>query len=81
MPATSPAIFYHAGCPICVTAERQLAAAIDPAKHAVQVVHLGQAKDRIADARAAGVTSVPALVIDGQVFHINFGATLDAVAG
>lgn len=80
MPAT-PAIFYHAGCPVCLTAERQLATALDPARHTVQVVHLGLAKGEIAAARAAGVTSVPALVIDGQVFHINFGATLDAVAG
>lgn len=76
-----PAIFYHAGCPVCLTAERQLAAALNPAKHAVQVVHLGERKDLIPAARTAGVRSVPALVIDGQVFHINFGASLDAVAG
>jgi glutaredoxin len=80
MPA-STAIFYHAGCPVCVTAERQLAAVLDPAKVAVQVVHLGQDKGKIPAARAAGVVSVPALVLDGQVFHINFGATIDAVAG
>lgn len=80
MPATT-AIFYHAGCPVCISAERQLASAIDPAKHSVQIVHLGQDKGKIAAARAAGVKSVPALVVDGQVFHINFGATLDAVAG
>ncbi|MFM2092683.1 MAG: hypothetical protein RLZZ127_3172 [Planctomycetota bacterium] len=80
MPAAT-AIFYHAGCPVCVTAERQLAAALDPAKVAVKVVHLGQDKGQIPAARAAGVKSVPALVLDGQAFHINFGATLDAVAG
>jgi len=79
--STTTALFYHAGCPVCITAERQLAAALDPARYALQVVHLGERKDQIASARAAGVQSVPALVIDGQVFHINFGATLDAVAG
>ncbi len=79
--STTTAIFYHAGCPVCITAERQLAAALDPSRYALQVVHLGQHKDQIAAARAAGVTSVPALVIDGQAFHINFGASLDAVAG
>ena len=80
MPA-STAIFYHAGCQVCVSAERQLTAALDPAKVAVSVVHLGQDKTKIPAARAAGVQSVPALVLDGQVFHINFGASLDAVAG
>lgn len=79
MPTT--AIFYHAGCPVCLTAERQLVAAIDSAKHTVRTVHLGQDKSQIAVAQAAGVQSVPALVVDGQVFHLNFGATLAAVAG
>ena len=75
------ATFYHAGCPVCIAAERQLASAIDPAKYRLRIVHLGQDKGQIGAARAAGVVSVPAIVMDGQVFHINFGATLDAVAG
>jgi len=33
-------------------------------------------KNRIAEAEAAGVKSVPALVIGGDPFHINFGAAL-----
>jgi hypothetical protein len=77
----SIATFYHAGCPVCITAEQQLAASIDPAKYEVRSVHLGTAKQLIPAARTAGVVSVPALVLDGQVFHINFGASLDAVAG
>ena len=36
---------------------------------------------RIAEAEAAGVTSVPAFVIDGQAYHINFGASLADVKG
>ncbi|HDP88901.1 MAG TPA: thioredoxin family protein [Thioalkalivibrio sp.] len=68
--------FYHAGCPVCVAAEQQLANAIDPARFDIEIVHLGQTKARIAEAEAAGVQSVPALVIDGQAFHINFGAAI-----
>lgn len=70
------AIFYHAGCPVCVAAEQQLVHAIDPARFDVEVVHLGEAKARIAEAEAAGIQSVPALVIAGQPFHINFGAAI-----
>lgn len=70
------AIFYHAGCPVCVTAEQQLADAIDPARFDVEIVHLGEARARIAEAEAVGVKSVPALVIAGQPFHINFGAAI-----
>jgi glutaredoxin len=70
------AIFYHAGCPVCVAAEQQLADAIDPARFEVEVVHLGEARTRISEAEAAGVLSVPALVIAGQPFHINFGAAI-----
>lgn len=33
-------------------------------------------KARLTEAEAAGVKSVPALVIGGQPFHINFGAAL-----
>lgn len=70
------AVFYHAGCPVCVSAERQFVEALDKSSYQVEVVHLGQAKGRIAEAEKAGVKSVPALVMDGQPFHINFGAAL-----
>lgn len=72
------ATFYHAGCPVCVSAEQQFVAALDP-KYQVEVVHLGNDKARIRDAEKAGVKSVPALVIAGTPFHINFGASLEAL--
>jgi glutaredoxin len=72
----SSVIFYHAGCPVCVAAEQQLADAIDPARFDIEIVHLGEARSRIAEAEAVGVKSVPALVIAGQPFHINFGAAI-----
>lgn len=74
------ATFYHAGCPVCVEAEQRVAAALDPKRYEVEVVHLGERKDRLADARAAGVQSVPALVLGGVPFHINHGADLSALA-
>jgi len=72
----SKAVFYHAGCPVCLSAERGLAEALDPNKYEVEVVHLGEQKGRLAEAEAAGVKSVPALVLNGQTYHINFGAPL-----
>jgi len=73
------AIFYHAGCPVCVAAEQRVALALDPTCYQVEIVHLGEQSGRVAEAEAVGVQSVPALVIDGQVFHINFGAPLSAL--
>lgn len=73
------AIFYHAGCPVCATAEQAFVGALDPQRYSVEVVHLGQDKHRIAEARNAGVRSVPALVLNNQVFHINHGADLSAL--
>lgn len=73
------AVFYHAGCPVCVAAERTVAEAMDRSKYDVEIVHLGQHKGRVAEAERAGVKSVPALVINGQPFHINHGADLSAL--
>lgn len=75
------AVFYHAGCPVCVEAEHQVAEALDPARFDVQKVHLGEQKDQIEAAEAAGVKSVPAIVIGGAPFHINFGAPMSALKG
>ncbi len=73
------AIFYHAGCPVCIAAEQGVANALDPAKYDVEIVHLGSDKSRLSEAEAAGVKSVPALVMDGTAFHINFGASIEAL--
>ncbi len=73
------ATFYHAGCPVCVSAERTIAEGLDRAKFDVEIVHLGEQKGRITEAEQAGVKSVPALVLNGQTFHINHGADLSAL--
>ena len=76
---STKATFYHAGCPVCVAAESTVAEGLDRSRFNVEVVHLGESQDRIAEAERAGVKSVPALVIDGQPYHINFGASLSDV--
>lgn len=76
---TSNATFYHAGCPVCVSAENQVLVLIDRDKVNLEVVHFGNAKERIAEAEKLGVKSVPALVIDGNVLHINYGASMEDV--
>jgi hypothetical protein len=73
------ATFYHAGCPVCVAAENQVAGALDPVRYDVEVVHLGLTKARLAEAERAGVKSVPALVLGGAAYHINFGAGIEAL--
>ena len=73
------AIFYHGGCPVCVSAEQMVAEAIDGERFDVEIVHLGESKGRVGEAEAAGVRSVPALVIAGQPYHINFGASIEAL--
>lgn len=75
----STALFYHAGCPVCISAEHLVADALDHSKYDVETVHLGEQPERIAEAEAAGILSVPALLLNGQAFHINFGASLDAL--
>ncbi len=70
------ATFYHAGCPVCVEAEGMVAQAIDRTQYELEIVHFSQHPNRVAEAETAGVQSVPALVLDGQVFHINFGASM-----
>ncbi len=75
------ATFYHAGCPVCVAAEDMVAAAIDRNQYELEIVHFGQKPERIAEAETTGVKSVPALVLDNQVFHINFGASMADVKG
>jgi glutaredoxin len=70
------AIFYHAGCPVCLSAEQRIAEALDPSRYRVEHVHLGEQPQRIDEAARAGIVSVPALLIDGLAFHINHGAAL-----
>jgi len=74
------AVFYHAGCSVCVDAQRRFVGALDPAVYAVEVVHLGETPERLPEAEAMGVKSVPAIVMDGAVYHINHGADLSALS-
>lgn len=73
------AAFYHAGCPVCVAAEDKIIEIIDRNRVDLEIVHLGKTRERIDEAAAAGVKSVPALVLGGAVLHINHGADLSAL--
>jgi len=76
----SRSIFYHAGCPVCLSAEHDIVSLIGEPN--VEIVHLGEDKTRIQEAENAGVKSVPALVTpNGNVLHINFGASMKDVKG
>ncbi|KXK38743.1 MAG: thioredoxin [Bacteroidetes bacterium OLB9] len=73
-------IFYHAGCPVCISAEHDIVNLIGATN--VEIVHIGEDRNRIAEAEEAGVKSVPALVTpNGNVLHINFGASMADVKG
>ena len=74
----SKSIFYHAGCPVCVSAEHDILNLVQD----VEVVNIGEDRTRIEEAQKAGVASVPALVTPtGNVLHINFGASMADVIG
>jgi glutaredoxin 3 len=74
----SKSIFYHAGCPVCISAEHDVIQLIGAQN--VEVVNLGENRDRIPEAETAGVKSVPALLTpNGNVLHINFGASISDV--
>ncbi len=73
-------VFYHAGCPVCLSAEHDILNLVGD--NNVEVVHIGQDRNRIAEAENKGVKSVPALVTpNGNVLHINFGASMADVKG
>ena len=74
----SKSVFYHAGCSVCISAEHDILNLLGHDN--VEVVHFGYNKTRIDEAEKAGVKSVPALVTpNGNVLHINFGASMEDV--
>lgn len=76
----SKSIFYHAGCPVCLSAEQDIINLIGTEN--VEVVHFGEDSSRFEEAEKAGVKSVPALLTpNGNVLHINFGASMADVRG
>ncbi|HAB27540.1 MULTISPECIES: thioredoxin family protein [Xanthomarina] len=76
----SKSIFYHAGCPVCVSAEHDIVDLVG--KQNVEIVNIGEHRNRIEEAEKAGVKSVPAMVTPtGNVLHINYGASMAEVKG
>jgi glutaredoxin len=70
------ATYYHAGCPVCMSAEEKVVEALDHTRYEVEIVNLKDNPHRIEEAEKLGVKSLPALVIDGMPFHINYGTAL-----
>lgn len=74
----SKSIFYHAGCPVCVSVEQDIIELIGA--NNVDIIHIGEDTSKIAEAENAGVKSVPALLTpNGNVLHLNFGASIEDV--
>jgi glutaredoxin 3 len=72
--------FYHAGCPVCISAEHDIINLVGAEN--VEIIHLGEDNAKISEAEKAGVNSVPALLTPtGNVLHINFGASIADVKG
>jgi len=73
-------VFYHAGCPVCISAEHDIIDLVG--RDNVEIVHFGEDRSRIDEAEKAGVKSVPAMLTpNGNVLHINFGASMADVKG
>lgn len=73
-------------CGVCMQVDRAIIQHLD---YDLEYVDLSENRDcppgsgradRIAEAEFTGVKTVPALVLEGRVFHINFGAELSAIA-
>ena len=76
----SKSIYYHAGCPVCVSVESEILSLIGSEN--IEIINIGTDKSRIDEAEKAGVESVPALVTpNGNALHINFGASIADVRG
>lgn len=70
----SKSIFYHAGCPVCINAEHDIVNLIGATN--VEIVHIGEDRDRIAETEKAGNLFSLCLPSNGNVLHLNFGASL-----
>lgn len=76
----SKSVFYHAGCPVCISAEHDIVNLVG--ENNVEIVNIGEDRSRISEAEKAGVKSVPALITpNGNALHINFGASMADVKG
>ncbi|MBK9418790.1 MAG: hypothetical protein IPN62_16300 [Flavobacteriales bacterium] len=56
------AVFYHAGCPVCVNAESRITELVDRGRYNVEIVHLGEQRGRIAEADGGKRRAGPAAI-------------------
>jgi hypothetical protein len=53
--------------------------AFDHSKHEAKAMYLGKQAQRITVEETARVKSVPAVVLKGQSFHVNFSTSIDGL--
>lgn len=74
----SKSIFYHAGCPVCISAEHDIVNLIGA--NNVDIINIGENREKLVQAETAGVKSVPALLTpNGNILHLNFGASIEDI--
>jgi len=67
---------YEAGCSVCLEAANEFTNLIPE----LEIVRLKQGDADILKLESLGVKSVPVLISNtGKIFHLNFGAALDAL--
>ena len=72
-------IFYYAACPVSIRAGQALLKILCKSDYEMEIVNIDRENYRITEAEEVGIESVPALVIDNIVLHINFGASIEDV--
>ena len=73
-----PATFYvgKSDCSVCVAADEAVIGHLDRSRLDVSVVDVSANPSRIDELDRLGVKTLHALVIGGDVFHINLGITV-----
>lgn len=76
---THKPMFYHAGCAIRVAAADKISEIVDRSRYDLEIVHLGDAPNRLSEVETAGVASAPAAVVGGAAGHITHGPDSSAL--
>ncbi|RTZ46648.1 thioredoxin family protein [Chryseobacterium arthrosphaerae] len=70
-------IFYHAGCPVCISAEHDIISLIGAEN--VEIVHLGMTEIKFRKQNRRSKIRTGFDYANGNVLHINFGASMEDV--
>lgn len=73
------ATYYHEGGYVGKMVENTLVDGLDLQKFVLEIVNLSELPSRIEEAQQRGVLTLPALVVENDVFHINQACTLEQI--